>query len=425
MPARLKFLKKDTTEKQLITELINRYALFYAGIRFQLLQEGRLIFTSFGNENRREILSKIIDLESAQAFLDIDLKDAAVKIKGFTSPMNITFGNRKQIFCFVNGRLVSDATITAAILRAYHGYLMVGRFPATILFIEMLPSEIDVNVHPTKDEIRFRDSGQIFSVIHTAVRRTLSTFLPLPDFPLSTWNLKENYRGIIDPSWELAHTENQLEFSSNPAGGVKPPQIESTGIKKVPILRVIGQLGRTYIAAEGPDGLYLIDQHAAHERILFEKIQKSPQNGTSSQFLLTSETMEIPSQLRAEFDLQKPTLEKIGFGFEEFGSDTIRVIALPVVIQNMNPIDAVKSAIELEEHQSEFIEVENEKRMISKICKRAAIKGGQVLSVQEQEQLIRDLENCESPRTCPHGRPTMVHISVDLLERQFGRLGSR
>jgi DNA mismatch repair protein MutL len=425
VPARLKFLKKDTTEKQLITELINRYALFYAGIRFKLLQDGRLIFTSFGNENRREILSKIIDLESAQKFLDIDLQDAAAKIKGFTSPMNITFGNRKQIFCFVNGRLVSDATITAAILRAYHGYLMVGRFPATFLFIEILPSEIDVNVHPTKDEIRFRDSGQVFSVIHASVRRTLATFLPLPDFPLSTWNSKENYRGIIDPGWEFAHTENQLEFSSNPIDGVNPPQIESTGIKKVPILRVIGQLGRTYIAAEGPDGLYLIDQHAAHERILFEKIQKSPHNGTSSQFLLTPETMEIPTQLRAEFDFQKPTLEKIGFGFEEFGSDTIRVIALPVVIQNMNPIDAVKSAFEPDDHQSEFIEVENEKRMISKICKSAAIKGGQVLSVQEQEQLIRDLENCESPRTCPHGRPTMIHISVDLLERQFGRLGSR
>ena len=188
---------------------------------------------------------------------------------------------------------------------------------------------------------------------------------------------------------------------------------------------MIGQLGRTYIAAEGPDGLYLIDQHAAHERILFERIQNSPQKGTISQFLLSPETMVIPARLKEEFSRQKDVLEKIGFGFEEFGPDTIRITAIPAVIQKMDPGAAVLSALEPEDHQEGLIEGEKDKQIILKICKRAAIKGGQILSIQEQEQLIRDLENCASPRTCPHGRPTMIHISVDLLERQFGRLGSR
>jgi DNA mismatch repair protein MutL len=425
VPARQKFLKKDATERQLITELVTRYALFYSGIRFQLAQEGRSIFMSYGNENRREILSKLYDLDSAQSYLEIDFQDLLVKIQGFTSPLSMTFANRKQIFCFVNGRLVSDSTITAAIIRAYHGYLMVGRFPSTILFIEISPTEIDVNVHPTKDEVRFRDSGQIFGVIHTAVRRTLSTFLPLQDLIVPTWNSTTSSGGIIDPGWDFVSTESHQDASPKNQEFDSSQQGENPAIGKVPILRLIGQLGRTYIAAEGPDGLYLIDQHAAHERILFERIQDLPQTGIISQFLLSPETMLIPSRLKEVFDQQKTVMEKIGFVFEEFGPETIRIMAIPAVIQKMNPIDAVMSALEPEDHQEGLIDGEKDKRIILRICKKAAIKGGQVLSILEQEQLIRDLENCASPRTCPHGRPTMIHISVDLLERQFGRLGSR
>ncbi|MDP2964711.1 MAG: DNA mismatch repair endonuclease MutL [Pelolinea sp.] len=425
VPARQKFLKKDATERQLITELITRYALFYSEIRFQLTQEGRPIFSSFGNGNRREILSRLYDLESAQKFLDIVFQDTFVKTNGFTSPLNLTYSNRKQIFCFINGRLVSDPTLTAAIIRAYHGYLMVGRFPATILFIEISPEEIDINVHPTKDEIRFRDSGRVFSVIHTAVRRTLSAFLPLPDLPLPIWNTPGNSERVIDPGWEFVKTENHQEISPIPLGIVFPQQRENPIIGKVPILRLIGQLGRTYIAAEGPDGLYLIDQHAAHERILFERMQAQPQTGTISQFLLNPETLQIPSRLKEVFELQRPILEKIGFRFEDFGPDTIRITALPFVIQKMSPTEAILGALESDEHQDGLVEGKIDRRIILNICKKAAIKGGQILSSQEQEQLIRDLENCDSPRTCPHGRPTMIHISVDLLERQFGRLGSR
>ena len=425
VPARQKFLKKDPTERQLITELVTRYALFYSGIRFQLTQEGRQIFMSFGNEDRREILSKLYDVDAAQSYLEIDFQDMFAKIRGYTSPLKMTFSNRKQIFCFINGRLVSDATLTAAIIRAYHGYLMVGRFPSTILFIELSPSEIDVNVHPTKDEVRFQDSGHMFGVIHSAVRRTLSTFMPLPDFQMPTWNSTTLPERVIDPGWEFSRTENYHEPAPMAQSNDPLQENKDPSFLKVPIMRLIGQLGRTYIAAEGPDGLYLIDQHAAHERILFERIQNNPQNGTISQFLLSPESLVIPARLKEEFSRQKYVLEKIGFGFEEFGPDTIRVTAIPTVIQKMDPGAAVLSALEPEDHQEGLIEGEQDKQIILKICKKAAIKGGQVLSIQEQEQLIRDLENCDSPRTCPHGRPTMIHISVDLLERQFGRLGSR
>ncbi len=367
----------------------------------------------------------MFDLESAQSYLEINYQNLLVKIEGFTSPLSMTFANRKQIFCFINGRLVSDATLTAAIIRAYYGYLMVGRFPSTILFIEISPAEIDVNVHPTKDEIRFRDSGQIFSVIHSAVRQTISNMSPMPEFFLPTWNSGASTERRIDPGWDFARAEEHPDMLQKPAENYPPSQPENASLGKVPILRLIGQLGRTYLAAEGPDGLYLIDQHAAHERILFERIQNLPQAEIISQYLLTPETLQIPARLKETFNQERDILEKIGFRFEEFGLDTIRITALPVVIQKMNPSEALMGALEPEDHQNGLVEEELEKRIILKICKKAAIKGGQVLSVTEQEQLIRDLENCSSPRTCPHGRPTMIHLSVDLLERQFGRLGSR
>ena len=244
VPARQKFLKKDPTERQLITELVTRYALFYSAIRFQLTQEGRPIFMSFGNENRREILSKLYDADAAQSYLEIDFQDMFAKICGFTSPLKMTFSNRKQIFCFINGRLVSDATLTAAIIRAYHGYLMVGRFPSTILFIEISPSEIDVNVHPTKDEVRFRDSGQMFGVIHSAVRRTLSTFMPLPDFQMPTWNSIPLPERTIDPGWEFSRAENYhepapLTQSDEPLQENENPSITKSSDPEVD--RTIGQ----------------------------------------------------------------------------------------------------------------------------------------------------------------------------------------
>lgn len=426
VPARKKFLKKDSTERQLITEIVTRYALFYSDIRITLSQEGRSVFSSFGNGNRREILAGLFSLETAQKYLEIDFEDSLLKVVGFTSPLDLTFSNRKQIVCFINGRLVSDPTITAAVIRAYHGYLMVGRFPGAIIFLGISPDQIDVNVHPTKDEIRFRDSGRIFSLIHSAIRKSLTSILPLPGIPLNIWNTTDQYEKRPNTGWDFINNlPDSMDTRSESMGAENTNQDTTALIGKVPILRAIGQLGRTYIVAEGPDGLYLIDQHAAHERILYESMQKIPQSEIISQFLITPDTLQIPAQFKETFHLSRPHLEKIGFKFEDFGPNTVRIIALPQVIKNIKPSDAILGALEPDTEQAGLIEAEIDRRLIIKICKRAAIKGGQVLTSQEQGQLIRDLENCEFPRTCPHGRPTMIHLSVDLLERQFGRLGSR
>jgi DNA mismatch repair protein MutL len=187
---------------------------------------------------------------------------------------------------------------------------------------------------------------------------------------------------------------------------------------------LIGQVASTYLIAEGPDGLYLIDQHAAHERVLFEKFTASQEKPGPSQALLDSVVVEFSP---ASTDLVKqhlPTLESLGFEIEEFGGESFVVRAIPAILGTASPESLLRSAVEDLEVDETPLEGNLEEKIIARVCKRAAVKAGQVLSPEEQKQLLRDLEACQSPRTCPHGRPTMIHLAVDFLERRFGRTGA-
>jgi DNA mismatch repair protein MutL len=193
----------------------------------------------------------------------------------------------------------------------------------------------------------------------------------------------------------------------------------------LPLLRLIGQVGATYIVAEGPDGLYLIDQHAAHERILFEKFIHTQPGSVPSQTLLEPIVFQMAPHSAALLTDQMLFLSRLGFQLEQFGPGTFRLRSIPVFLVGSDPVMAVRSVVENFEEDETPLQDEIEARLIARICKRAAVKAGHVLSVEEQNTLLSDLESCQSPRTCPHGRPTMIHLSVDLLERQFGRRGSR
>jgi len=192
----------------------------------------------------------------------------------------------------------------------------------------------------------------------------------------------------------------------------------------IPLLRWIGQIGATYLIAEGPDGLYLIDQHAAHERILFERYITQGLV-PDAQALLQPLLFQLPPQTAQLMSDSLPILEKLGFKVEEFGNAAFRILSIPALFKNSDPVAAVRCVVEDFEEDETPLANEKENRLAARICKRMAVKGGQVLSVEEQKKLIQDLETCQSPRTCPHGRPTMIHLSVDLLEKQFGRRGAR
>lgn len=430
VPARLKFVKSDLTEKRRIFDMMIRYALYYANIRFKLEFDKRTIFSTNGNGDRREILSQIFNLETAKNLLEVDTEIDNFKISGFISPLDLTRSNRKDIFLFVNGRLISDVSLASAITRAYQGLIMVGRYPIAILFLKIEPTEIDVNVHPAKAEVRFRNPGQVFSAVNRAVRRTITALSPIHDFPVKIWGNQNTRATIIDPGWQFAEGQAYSGLETD-NGNQSDDFRESPGapgglLANVPILRPIGQLGRTYIACEGPDGLYLIDQHAAHERVLYEKMLQpitDSNKQSNSQYLLDPVSIQLTPFESEELEKTLGTLSDLGFDIVDFGPNIFQVRAVPVLIQNMDPRGIIIDIL-AQDSEEDLLSSQEKNRLISKICKQAAVKGGQILSKEEQEQLIYDLEKCEMPRTCPHGRPTMIHISVDVLEKEFGRKGS-
>ena len=430
VPARLKFLKTNATEWKHIFKLISRYALAYPDIRFLLESENSIAMQTSGNGNRREILSQIYGLEVAKQLLEVVYVDDEIKLSGFSSPVGLSRSNRKEITFFINGRWIQNAAIVSALINAYHSFLMVGRFPIAAIFMQISPGEVDVNVHPTKAEIRFRDSGKIFSAVARAVRKTLLSSGTATPISSRTWQNSDSSFQNNYLEWDLAHSlpvYGQKNYpNQDKAGGYDFSQAEIHHSSKVPLLRLIGQIGATYIIAEGPDGLYLIDQHAAHERVLFEKFQKRLESQVINQALLDPVVIDIPRSQLSDYKVIVDILNHMGFDIEEFGKNSIQVRAIPQDFLHINPKDLILAVIEGGEDEGiSILHDELEQLLISRICKTAAIKGGQILSTAEQNKLLRDLEMCENPRTCPHGRPTMIHLSVELLEKQFGRRMAR
>ncbi len=429
VPARLKFLKQDATERQQIEALATRYAMAYPSVRFLLAQDGRTALQTSGNGSAREVLATLYGVEIAHQMLEVTLEEEQTRISGFTSPVALTRSNRREITFFVNGRWVQDIALNTALLQAYHTLLMVGRYPMAILFLEIPPEEVDVNVHPAKAEVRFRHPDHVFSTVQRAVRRALLAYSPVPQVSVSGWRTPASGRSI-DPAWEISASTPAISQTTGfaaPAGTSLQPEAGQVELPsgQLPILRLIGQIGATYLVAEGPDGLYLVDQHAAHERVLFERYQKQRGGPIPAQSLLEPALIQLPPHNAQSLQEKLPLLANLGFQVESFGPGTFRVRAVPAFLAAGDPTAAVRVVVEDFEEDESPLQAEIELRLAARICKRMAVKAGQILAVEEQKQLLRDLEACQSPRTCPHGRPTMIHLSVDLLERQFGRRGSR
>jgi DNA mismatch repair protein MutL len=433
VPARRKFLKHETTERRQIDALVTRYALAYPTIRFHLHQEGRAALQTSGNGNRREVLASLYGVDIARQMLEVLAEERGLSVTGFISPTSLTRSNRREITFFVNGRPVQDASLISALLKGYHTLLMVGRYPLGVVFVEMPPESVDVNVHPTKAEVRFRQPDQVFTGVQGAIRRALLAHTPIPGIETQLhWEANPDWEstGSDQPApWEVEAETDQEETlqpapldGQNPAGEAAQPGLPS---QRVPLLRLVGQVASTFLVAEGPDGLYLVDQHAAHERVLFERFMAQRSTGIPAQALLQPVTVDLPPSSARLLAEQLPILSQLGFEVENFGPHTFFVRAIPDLLAGSDPAAALRSLVEDFEEDETPLQAEIEARIIARVCKRAAVKGGQSLSTEEQRALLSDLEACTSPRTCPHGRPTMIHLSVDLLERQFGRKGAR
>jgi DNA mismatch repair protein MutL len=435
VPARLKFLKSDLTERRQIDEMVTRYALAYPQVHFQLWQDQNPVLQTSGNGDRREVLAALYGLEVARQMLEVLAEYDEIRITGFISPLSLTRSNRREIAFFLNGRWIQDPALASALIQAYHTLLMVGRYPQASLFIEMPPEVVDVNVHPAKAEVRFRDRDTAFSAVQRAVRRALLAYTPVPGLQTAYQDNLSFGPGEVanrqkEVAWEemSGEADGKEQVESQEAAGAADTSTTQASLAhgRVPILRLVGQVASTYLAAEGPDGLYLIDQHAAHERVLFERfLSQRSSEGIPSQSLLEPVAVEFTPAASRLLEEQLPALSSLGFQVESFGMNTYLVRAIPALLAGKDPAAALRSLVENFEEDETPLQGEIETRIIARVCKRAAVKAGQNLSPEEQRALLEDLEACESPRTCPHGRPTMIHLSVDLLERQFGRKGAR
>jgi len=423
VPARMKFLKSDSTENRQITGLVTRYALAYPQIRWSLTMDQRLVFRTSGSGNQMEILQELFGAQDSKQLLPITFSEREISINGFVSNLSLNRSNRKDITFFVNGRWVQDAALTAAVIKAYNTLLMVGRYPVAVLFIELPARQVDVNVHPSKAEVRFRDADQVFSALQRAIRRGLLAFSPIPE--LNATNLWGRQAALGENERELG--QPGVGDSWTQPGAAQVPQREQNylPIERLPLLRLIGQVAATYLIAEGPDGLYLIDQHAAHERVLFDQLMAQYHAAAvPTQALVQPVSVAFPAEKAQTLAQQLPALRELGFEVEEFGPNAFLVRSVPAVFSAGDPKAVLQALVEDFEEDEEPLAAEIEAKIAGRVCKRLAVKAGKVLSESEQKALLLNLEASQSPRTCPHGRPTMIHLSAALLERQFGRTGA-
>ncbi len=333
VPARLKFLKHERTEKRHITRLVTRYALAFPSVRFHLIQDNRLALKTSGNGDRREVLAALYGAESAKMMLEVTSIYDTLHIHGFTSPPAITRSNRRDITFYVNNRPIQDSALTGALIKAYHTLLMVKRYPISVLFLDLPHEQVDVNVHPTKAEVRFRETGKIFTSVQNAARKALLAYSQVPGMNLQPqWtdpSLWKPSTAHVDPAWhwssELSGDDLERaaadDLSETTASNNQISGQEQLSTPRIPLLRPVGQVASAYLVAEGPDGLYLIDQHAAHERILFERFMAQPENSAPSQLLLQPASVDFPADQAQLIEEQIDLITKLGFQVERFGID--------------------------------------------------------------------------------------------------------
>ncbi|MFN8452939.1 MAG: DNA mismatch repair endonuclease MutL, partial [Anaerolineae bacterium] len=427
-PARLKFMKKETTEKRHIAEIVSRYAMAYPQVRFILEQDGREVFRTNGSGSLADVIVSAMGLDGVKNMLEVDDTQGDIRVYGFTSAPSMNRADRSRITLFVNGRGIQDTSLTYAVVQAYHTLLMTGRFPVAVLMITMPPEEVDVNVHPTKAEVRFHEHDAVFSAVQRAVRRAVIDQAQTPSLRSRRYAIDENawqpHRQmdmdlpLDSPGQHARQRMGEVDPTAIPEGAEAP-----TMPRTLPLLRVVGQVGAAYIVAEGPAGLYLIDQHAAHERILYEQFMAEyHRQETIAQYALAAQTVQVAPDEARLLEENLGLLGELGFELEPFGPNVFIIRSVPAMLADGDPVEVVAGIVDDLAQGNKPGMGTVEEKIVLRVCKTAAVKAGQILSFEQMQGLIRQLERCQTPLTCPHGRPTMIHMSNSQLEHEFGRI---
>jgi DNA mismatch repair protein MutL len=404
VPARLKFLKSDATELAAIKDVVSAYALLHPEIRFQLNAEGRNAISTSGDGDRRRAIAAVYGAAVAAELLEIA---GMPLVTGMVTQPRLSRGSRDGIVLAVNGRPISSRPLVYALEECYQGRLERGRHPVAVIDIGIDPALVDVNVHPAKREVRFREEGAVFSALQRAVRSALGGSEPY------------RYRAV-EPGSPVAVEGARAQLTLHEAAtGLATLEMSSSQPATGVMLRPIGQVGTGYLVAEGPQGLVLVDQHAAHERILYNRLLDRMRTGRGmSQPLLMPQAVDVEPALMAAAADHRAALAALGLELEEFGPRSLRITAVPVEMPAGRATAAVQETLAaLSESRGDGA---MEKAAASLAC-HSAVRFGDVLDPPEQRRLLADLETTEESVTCPHGRPTRLLVEWKDLTRHFRR----
>ncbi len=459
-PARMKFLKKDVSEGNACSAVVERIALSHPEIAFKFIRDGKTVLSTSGDGNTKNCVYAVLGRDFSNSLIEVEDNIGGVRVTGLTCKPVSCKATRNSQYTFLNGRLVRSGTVIAAVEQAYKSSAMIGKFPGFVLYLEIPLDTVDVNVHPAKTEVRFSDEKRIFDGVYGAIKNaiTVSDTRPQVNFGSTAFNPFQNvtakeYRqqAIIEEKPVIEKKtviEEKPVLQSQPKAVLKSnintdfvnnytvvqvPKVDIEAekpnkepeIKAVPIIedkpqiKVIGEVFSTYIVVQMEDSVYMIDKHAAHERILFNKL-KSEQK-IEVQAMLTPVTAILPKEEYDALVQSVELLEKSGFEIEDFGNSAVIVRAVPSFLKDID-VTSVLSEIAEGLIKTGKVSTDRQEDIFHTVACRGAIKAGNIISPTEMQSLAEKVHLSRDIMYCPHGRPVAFEIKKRELEKQFGRI---
>jgi DNA mismatch repair protein MutL len=480
VPARLKFMKSTVREGAAITDIINRIAISHSDMSFKLINNGKQILQTYGTGNVSDSIRSIYGKSISENIIAFQNHNDIASAHGFIGNSEISRGSRNNQSIFVNGRYIKSKLITAAVENAFKSFLMINKFPFFVLFLDIFPEFLDVNIHPTKSEVKFRDDREIFKLVfdgvHRAIKESLKDTFSIQEEKGTSSFKDDNYENMsyFDNNKETAIKEiyNNIDIPIDLHSEIKEKQAEIEEVKQVvnnlnsmdespinvnrvyeskheiqpskvnawksidsadvinsikkssfPKLEVIGQFNKTFILCQAFNELYIIDQHAAHEKILFEKYMKDiEKRDITVQLLLTPAVMELSTEDYYYFIENKELFKSTGFDIDIFGDNTITVREVPYILGKLNIRNFILDILDNLKNMGTGKTIDVKYDSIAKMACKSAIKANDELSGLEIEALIKKLALADDPFNCPHGRPTIIKITLNELEKRFKRI---
>lgn len=433
-PARLKFLKSDISEMMAIKDILNRLAMAYPDVEFQCIHNDKRVF-HYKPSDQLTRISAIMGREFQSSSMAIEAQNEDIALKGFASLPTLNKGNAKSQYLFVNGRPVRDRLLLGVLRGAYADVLAGNRYPMVALFLELPAEDVDVNVHPAKTEVRFKNPTQIrnlmFHGIQNAIREQSNVSAELLPQQISRFTPNQSKPA---PMPKVTYAIPNMDFV--PQSRVAEPNLQqrSEGVVEVaeteisaaeyPLGSALAQFHENYILAQTTDGIVIVDQHAAHERLVYERMKSEVEsNGIKRQILLIPEAVQITQDQTSLLVEQADVLAKVGFVIEGFGEDTVIVREVPSLLSDrLNIHDMIKTlADEVEDIGTVNAVSEKINHLLATLSCHGSVRSGRRLNADEMNELLRDMEKTPLSGQCNHGRPTMISLSLDDVERLFKR----